>query len=154
MPGSVGFPIGFVSLHTGLSTHVIRAWERRYQAVAPQRSETGRRLFTQSDIDRLILLKRVIQNGHSISHIAGLERRDLVELADATTQPRHSTHVELKMPSGIASQETIACCIKAITMLADRHTSRPTLLPGGSGRGRYRKGSRLAAGLFRLQSAG
>ena len=117
MPESVGFPIGFVSLQTGLSTHVIRAWERRYQAVAPQRSEKGRRLFTQSDIDRLLLLKRVIQNGHRISHIAGLERTDLVELVDATTTPRHSTHVDLKMPSGIASRDTIASCIEAISML-------------------------------------
>ena len=81
MLGPVGFPIGFVSLHTGLSTHVIRAWERRYHAVSPQRSANGRRLFSQSDIDRLVLLRRSTQNGHSISHIAGLDRAQLVELA-------------------------------------------------------------------------
>lgn len=117
MPGPVGFPIGLVSLHTGLSTHVIRAWERRYKAVEPQRSPSGRRLFTQSDIDRLVLLKQVIQNGHSISQIAGLERMALVELADTTTRPRHSTHVDSKIPSGFSSSETIASCIEAIEML-------------------------------------
>ena len=121
MPGAVAFPIGFVSLHTGLSTHVIRAWERRYHAVSPQRSATGRRLFTQSDIDRLVLLRRVIQNGHSISHIAGLDRAQLVELAEPTTppaiQPDEPTHADSKVPAGIAPTEIVNHSLEAVAML-------------------------------------
>ena len=117
MPGPVGFPIGFVSLHTGLSTHVIRAWERRYHAVAPQRSANGRRLFSQSDIDRLVLLRRSTQNGHSISHIAGLDRAQLVELAEPTTPPDDPTHVDSKMSLGIAPTEIISHSLKAVAML-------------------------------------
>jgi len=121
MPGPVAFPIGFVSLHTGLSTHVIRAWERRYHAVAPQRSANGRRLFTQSDIDRLVLLRRVIQNGHSISHIAGLDRAELVELAETTSpptiQPNEPTHADSKMPAGIAPTEIVNRSLEAVAML-------------------------------------
>jgi len=121
MPGPVAFPIGFVSLHTGLSTHVIRAWERRYHAVAPQRSANGRRLFAQSDIDRLVLLRRVIQNGHSISHIAGLDRAKLVELAETTSppaiQPNEPTHADSKMPAGITPTEIVSHSLEAVAML-------------------------------------
>ena len=81
MSESVSYPIGVVSSLTGLSTHVLRAWERRYRAVSPQRSTSGRRLYARDDIDRLILLKRVVQGGHGISHVAGLETTQLAELA-------------------------------------------------------------------------
>ena len=117
MPGQVGFPIGFVSLHTGLSTHVIRAWERRHHAVAPQRSANGRRLFTQSDIDRLVLLRRAIQNGHSISHIAGLDRAKLIELAEPTTQPNGQTRADSEMPAKNDPQKIIEHSLKAVAML-------------------------------------
>ena len=117
MPGPVGFSIGYISMQTGLSTHVIRAWERRYQAVAPQRSTNGRRLFTQSDIDRLVLLKRVIQRGHSISHIAGLDMAKLVELAEPTARPRKPTHADSEMPSGITPEEIIGTSLKAVAIL-------------------------------------
>lgn len=121
MPKSVGFPIGFVSLQSGLSTHVIRAWERRYNAVSPQRSESRRRLYNQADIDRLVLLKRVIQNGHSISHIAGLETEELVELAGDPVRAHDSTRADPNAPADINPKETIAICTKAVATL-DGHT--------------------------------
>jgi hypothetical protein len=43
-------PIGVVSRRTGLGQDVIRAWERRYGAVVPQRTDTGRRLYTDEDV--------------------------------------------------------------------------------------------------------
>ncbi len=82
MPQPIGFPIGYVSSYTGLSTHVLRAWERRYHAVNPNRSAGGRRLYTQADIDRLLLLKQVVDSGHAISNVACLAKTKLIELAD------------------------------------------------------------------------
>lgn len=83
MTGPVGFSIGYVSLQTGLSTHVIRAWERRYGAVSPQRSAGGRRLFSPSDIDRLSLLKELVDAGHAISQIGGLDGPVLMRMKRA-----------------------------------------------------------------------
>jgi DNA-binding transcriptional MerR regulator/methylmalonyl-CoA mutase cobalamin-binding subunit len=74
------FPIGYVSKQTGLTPHVIRAWERRYGVTSPQRSETNRRLYAQADIDRLALMKRAVDAGHRISLIARLEQPDLKRL--------------------------------------------------------------------------
>lgn len=74
-------PINYVSKRTGLSTHVIRVWERRYGAVEPVRTSTNRRLYSDADIDRLRLLKAVTDAGHTIGHIATLPGQELHELA-------------------------------------------------------------------------
>ncbi|NIS60351.1 MAG: MerR family transcriptional regulator, partial [Proteobacteria bacterium] len=49
-------PIRFVARQTGLTPHVIRAWERRYNAIVPGRSPTNRRLYSEGNIERLGLL--------------------------------------------------------------------------------------------------
>jgi DNA-binding transcriptional MerR regulator/methylmalonyl-CoA mutase cobalamin-binding subunit len=74
------YPIRYVAQQTGLSTHVIRIWEKRYQAVVPKRTETNRRMFCGKDIERLKMLKTGVKIGHSISQIAGLSSEDLMEL--------------------------------------------------------------------------
>jgi len=57
---------------TGLTADVLRAWERRYTAVEPARSSSGRRLYTDDDIERLRLLKRATDAGRSIGQVATL----------------------------------------------------------------------------------
>jgi len=77
-----GFSIGAVAKLTGLSVHNIRAWERRHQAISAERTDTGRRVYTQKDLDRLTLLKQNINAGRSISMIAGLSNEELQEFLD------------------------------------------------------------------------
>lgn len=75
-------PIRVVSRRTGLSPALLRAWEKRYGVVTPGRTEGGQRLYTDQDIQRLSLLKRVVEEGRSIGSVAHLsleELRDLVE---------------------------------------------------------------------------
>ncbi|BBO71962.1 hypothetical protein DSCA_58920 [Desulfosarcina alkanivorans] len=120
MKEPVGFPIGFVSLRTGLSVHVLRAWERRYRAVTPKRSAGGRRLYTQSDIDRLVLLKRVIQKGQSISHIAGLGQAELHRMAVADSGAPASAGTRPQPVSGIPARgctEMVDACLEAVVRL-------------------------------------
>lgn len=62
---------------TGLSAHVIRVWEKRYGAVKPQRTETNRRLYTDTDISRLQTLSKLTQKGYTIGHIAKLQDAEL-----------------------------------------------------------------------------
>jgi DNA-binding transcriptional MerR regulator len=64
---------------TGLSLDTLRAWERRYQAVVPERSERGRQ-YGPAHIERLMLLNRLVQNGHAIGQIAGLPDLELQNL--------------------------------------------------------------------------
>jgi DNA-binding transcriptional MerR regulator len=117
MPEPFGFPIGYVSSQTGLSAHVIRAWERRHQAILPQRSKGRRRLYTASDIDRLLLLKQAIQLGHRISTIAALETSALIDLIHAPPQHRPALPVSCETPIGSDVQEVIHACMQAVAAL-------------------------------------
>lgn len=81
-------PIRAVSRKTGLSPHVIRAWERRHGAISPARTSSNQRLYSDEDIVRLSLLHRAIEAGYSIGQIADLtddELRRLVGGADGIT---------------------------------------------------------------------
>jgi len=65
---------------TGLSPFLIRAWERRYNAISPSRSDTKRRLYTNDDIVRLSLLKKATSLGENIGNIANLTNEDLKKI--------------------------------------------------------------------------
>ncbi len=82
------FRIGAVARLTGLSTHVIRIWERRYGALAPSRSGGGARLYSSEDIERLRLLKRAIDHGHAIGQVAELAHAALARLAPPALDQR------------------------------------------------------------------
>ena len=68
------------SQKTGLSAHIIRAWEKRYGVVEPGRTETNRRFYTYVEIEKLKLLKKATDAGHSISSVASLSIERLQEL--------------------------------------------------------------------------
>jgi DNA-binding transcriptional MerR regulator/methylmalonyl-CoA mutase cobalamin-binding subunit len=61
-----------VTQRTGLTTHVVRIWEKRYGAVKPKRTATNRRLYSDAEIERLTLLRLATAAGHSIGGIANL----------------------------------------------------------------------------------
>jgi MerR family transcriptional regulator, light-induced transcriptional regulator len=73
-------PIGVVSQRTGLSTDVLRVWERRYGVVTPERGPGGQRLYTDRDIERLRLLARATSSGRSIRQVAALAPEALTAL--------------------------------------------------------------------------
>ncbi len=73
-------PIQVVARRTGLSADVLRAWEKRYSVVEPGRSEGGRRLYSDDDIERLRLLRRASRAGRRISQIATLGSKELAAL--------------------------------------------------------------------------
>lgn len=77
---SVQHPIQLVAKRTGLTAYVIRAWEKRYSAVAPGRTDSNRRLYTDDEIDRLRILGLLTQVGHRIGDIAHLSTADLRSL--------------------------------------------------------------------------
>ncbi len=70
-------PMRLVIRRTGLSADVLRAWEKRYQAVTPGRSDGGQRLYSDDDLDRLTLLHQVTTTGRNISQVARLSADEL-----------------------------------------------------------------------------
>jgi len=82
------YPLRAVIRRTGLSADVLRAWERRYGAIRPHRSQGGQRLYSDDDVERLVLLQRATAAGHSISEIARLDRVALEGLLAGPTRFR------------------------------------------------------------------
>ncbi len=79
------YPIRAVSRLTGIGIDTLRAWERRHHAVTPVRDDRGR-LYTESDVARLRLLRAAVEHGHTIGRLAGLsdkELRNLTHMAGA-----------------------------------------------------------------------
>ena len=112
MEPTLGHPIKVVVRRTGLSAHVIRVWEKRYQAVVPARSETNRRLYSDEDIARLQWLQQAVQAGQSIGQIAGLATPDLVNLVHAeqaaTPLAQRPTDGEDKAPGEFLERALVA----------------------------------------------
>ena len=106
-------PIQVVSRRTGLSNDVIRVWERRYEVVSPQRQETGRRLYSDADIERLSLLQRATSAGRRISEVAGLKN---AELKDLVAEDKNNEQV---IPSGAISGSGVNTFISEA--LQERH---------------------------------
>ena len=76
------YEISAVARMSGLSPHVLRVWERRYSVVEPRRSDNQRRQYSQTDVDRLVLLKRLVDHGHAIGIVASLTMDQLSEPSD------------------------------------------------------------------------
>ncbi|MBX3147452.1 MAG: MerR family transcriptional regulator [Gemmatimonadales bacterium] len=74
-------PVRVAAQKTGLSSHVLRAWERRYGVVAPTRTEGGQRLYSDADIERLTLLSTLASRGGAIGQLADLPTAELTRLS-------------------------------------------------------------------------
>lgn len=81
------YRIGTLAQLSGVSTHLIRIWERRYNALEPSRSSGRARLYSPADLERLRLLKLAVDRGHAIGQIAGLGRADLERLSGRLEEP-------------------------------------------------------------------
>lgn len=82
-----------VAQQTGLSSHVIRVWEKRYGAVRPVRTDSNRRVYSSEEVERLILLRQATHLGHSIGNIARLSSESLTELLQNQPTPPASSPV-------------------------------------------------------------
>ena len=87
---AVSFSIRAVAERTGLTPHVIRAWERRYRAIEPERSAGKQRLYSEAEIERLAMLSRAVRSGHSIGKIAALPTDELRAMVANAVSPASS----------------------------------------------------------------
>src|SRR5688500_19017776 len=81
-PTSPQYTMRAVTRQTGLTPDVIRAWEKRYRAVSPQRTPSGQRAYSQADVERLQLLRDLTLAGHGIGRVANLSIESLRELLE------------------------------------------------------------------------
>lgn len=77
---------GVAARLSGLHPETLRVWERRYAIVEPQRSDGGQRLYSVSDVTRLIHIKQLVDLGHAIGVVA--------KLSPTTLQSMHAAALE------------------------------------------------------------
>ncbi|AHG89379.1 Methionine synthase B12-binding module cap domain protein [Gemmatirosa kalamazoonensis] len=82
------YPIRVAARRAGLTTATVRAWERRYRAVAPARTETDRRLYSEADIERLRLLRALAAAGRSLTDLSRVPTTRLRALVEGLAEPR------------------------------------------------------------------
>jgi MerR family transcriptional regulator, light-induced transcriptional regulator len=92
--------IGAVERDTGLSKDTLRMWERRYAFPAPTRDSHGERLYPVRQVEKLRLIKQLMERGHRPGKIVGRSIEDLMALGSprSTTQfPREDLEMFLKL---------------------------------------------------------
>ena len=88
------FNIQVASQLSGVASATIRAWEKRYNAVIPDRAENKHRLYSETDIEKLAVLFRLTELGQSIGKIAHLGLEELKEVyARLMHKPYEDKHV-------------------------------------------------------------
>jgi len=73
----VRFDIAGVERETGIGKDALRVWEKRYGFPVPERDEREERLYPQDQVDRLRLIKRLLDSGMRPVKVVGLEVAEL-----------------------------------------------------------------------------
>ncbi|MDF1753319.1 MAG: MerR family transcriptional regulator [Verrucomicrobiales bacterium] len=81
------YDISTVCRLVGLTSANLRIWEKRYGAVTPTRSSSGRRQYSRRDLQRLTLLKTLTSLGHSIKSSAKLPFAELERRIEESARP-------------------------------------------------------------------
>jgi DNA-binding transcriptional MerR regulator len=66
----VAMRIGVLSARTGVSEDLLRAWERRYGLLRPERTAGGFRLYSEDDLHRVTTMTALLRDGMSAAQAA------------------------------------------------------------------------------------
>lgn len=71
---------GAVARMVPMPVATLRIWEQRYQAVRPSTAASGHRRYSAADLQRLRWLRQLVEQGHAIGAIAGLDSEQLQQM--------------------------------------------------------------------------
>lgn len=94
------FPIRQIAEQTGINPVTLRAWERRYGLVQPERTAKGHRMYREKDLKRIFRIKEWLERGVAVSQVKALldDQAILPDTAQAVTD------AEMPEWSGLVSQ--------------------------------------------------
>jgi len=91
------FSIKELESYTGIKAHTIRIWEQRYGLLAPDRTGTNIRKYSDKDLKYLLNVSLLINSGYKISQIAGMSDNALTQTvsncASLGQQEHHVLHL-------------------------------------------------------------
>ncbi|MEY8847255.1 MerR family transcriptional regulator [Psychroserpens sp. XS_ASV72] len=71
---------------TGIKAHTIRIWEKRYNLLQPNRTDTNIRFYSLESLQKLLNISYLNNNGFKISKIAALKSDDIPKLVKEVVQ--------------------------------------------------------------------
>jgi MerR family transcriptional regulator, light-induced transcriptional regulator len=87
--------IAAVERDTGLSKDTLRVWERRYGFPNPQRDAFGERAYPLEQVEKLRVIKRLLDSGHRPGRIVAMDIESLQSLGDSlSAAPQRLAHTE------------------------------------------------------------
>ena len=88
----IALSIAAVERDTGLAKDTLRVWERRYGFPSPGRDAFGERSYPIEQVDKLRVIRRLMDSGHRPGRIISLSLEDLHALAAQSVEaPRSSS---------------------------------------------------------------
>ena len=85
------FSIAAVERDTGLAKDTLRVWERRYGFPAPARDANGERLYPADQVEKLRMIRRLLDHGRRPARIVGASVEELSAMLDACLCPEGGT---------------------------------------------------------------
>jgi len=104
--------IAAVERDTGISKDTLRIWERRYGFPAPHRDAQGERLYSDDQVHRLRLLKRLVDAGHRPSRVVGATA-EVIDALIAAPSPSGKAPVVPSGPEAAAEQARLMALLTA-----------------------------------------
>ena len=82
------FPIRVLSEKTGVAPTTLRAWERRYGLLKPQRTPKGHRLYNSNDVDAVNRIVNLLNENYTISKaINAIKLEEIQEKIEPRSDP-------------------------------------------------------------------
>lgn len=79
--------IAAVERDTGLSKDTLRVWERRYGFPLPQRDAQGERSYPLDQVEKLRIVRRLMDGGHRPGRVVGMPIDELRRLSESSPEP-------------------------------------------------------------------
>ena len=86
-PYETAFSIAAVERDTGLAKDTLRVWERRYGFPAPMRDANGERLYPADQVEKLRMIRRLLDHGRRPARVVGASVEELSTMLDACLCP-------------------------------------------------------------------
>jgi len=81
---------------TGIKAHTIRIWEKRYNLLEPERTDTNIRTYNLENLQKLLNVSFLNNNGYKISKISNLDKAKIPELVNEINQKNNEQDHAIK----------------------------------------------------------
>lgn len=122
-------PIREVARQTGVNAVTLRAWERRYGLIVPQRTPKGHRLFSSEHVQRILMILTWLNRGVAVSQVKQLLDTPQVSVEPAENDWQTLRRSLLQAISQLAERQIDDAFNQAMSLYPPRTLCEQLLMP-------------------------